>query len=254
MNFSEFIYTYTNIQLPTSEPLNGLTEGLRAVIQDSGRIISLDELKGKPKQIGLSFIPTASDIQKRALLFKSMVIKQNIVDLKGNVLVSNVPSKIQNRVNLMIANKQRYIKIATKFANPIKWYHIALIAEMECSQNFNCYLGNGQIISRKTTIVPKGRGPFSSFELGAIDAIRLDKLDKVLDWSIGNTLFILEGFNGYGYSLYKGINSPYLWSGSNNYVSGKYIADGVYSKTAVSNQIGIALLIKRLSELGEIPI
>jgi lysozyme family protein len=58
----------------------------------------------------------------------------------------------------------------------------------------------------------------------------------------------LEGFNGYGYSLYRNINSPYLWSGSNNYTAGKYIADNVYSKTAVSSQIGIALLLKNILE------
>ena len=92
-------------------------------------------------------------------------------------------------------------------------------------------------------------GSFKSFESGAIDAIQYDKLDLVQDWSVGNTLYILEGFNGLGYDLYKGINSPYIWSGSNHYTSGKYIADSVYSKTAVSTQIGIALLYKGLFEV-----
>ncbi|MGH7884097.1 MAG: hypothetical protein ACRENO_00220, partial [Thermodesulfobacteriota bacterium] len=46
--------------------------------------------------------------------------------------------------------------------------------------------------------------------------------------------------------------SPYLWSCSNHYSSGKYIADGTWSDTAVSKQIGAAVLIRRLEQKNEI--
>ena len=64
----------------------------------------------------------------------------------------------------------------------------------------------------------------------------------------------MKGFNGYGYEDYRGIHSPYIWSGSNHYTAGLYIADSVYSKTAVSQQIGIALILKKLIELDNIQI
>lgn len=179
-------------------------------------------------------------------LFDTMIIKDKI-DVSGLVIISNVPAIIDRKTNLMISNKDRYINVAHRFVNPgLKWWLVALIHEMECSQNFNKYLGNGQDLSKKTTIVPVGRGPFASFEDGAEDALKLQGADKIKDWSLGNVLYFLEGYNGYGYSIYKGINSPYLWSGSNHYSSGKYVSDGKYDPNAVSSQIGIALLMKSL--------
>lgn len=53
----------------------------------------------------------------------------------------------------------------------VPWEVIAVIHQRESSGNFNTYLGNGQALNKKTTIVPKGRGPFSSWEEGAIDAL-----------------------------------------------------------------------------------
>ena len=48
------------------------------------------------------------------------------------------------------------------------------------------------------------------------------------------------------------INTPYLWSYSNNYTSGKYIADGIWSDSAVSRQCGAAVLLRRMAEKGQI--
>src|SRR6185312_1907212 len=184
--------------------------------------------------------------EQRQQLFDTLEIR-NIIANKGIVVVADVNKSADQIVERILVNKSRYESIAHKFPNPgLKWWLIAVIHYMECNLNFNCYLGNGQSFNKRTTIVPKGRGAFKSFEEGAIDAIKLQGLDKVEDWSIGNVLYILEGYNGYGYSLYRGINSPYLWSGTNHYTSGKYIFDGTYKADAVSNQIGAAILLKKL--------
>lgn len=244
MTLREILYNSFKIQFPTSEPLS---TDLSPLINSDGTVKQLPELNLTDVR---GFIPTETQQQKRERLFNSMTINQNIVDLNSKILVSNVPQKVISVANRIILNKQRYVNVAHRFANPIKWFHVALIHQMEGGGNFSTYLGNGQSIYKKTTIVPKGRGPFSTFELGAIDAIKLKLLDQVSDWSIGNTLYILESFNGFGYELYKGINSPYLWSGSNQYVSGYYPADSVYSKTLVSQQIGIALILKQLISMG----
>jgi hypothetical protein len=50
------------------------------------------------------------------------------------------------------------------------------------------------------------------------------------------------------------VKSPYLWCFSNHYRTGKYIADGTWSDTAVSKQCGAAIVIKRLEQRGEIPL
>jgi hypothetical protein len=63
----------------------------------------------------------------------------------------------------------------------------------------------------------------------------------------------LEGYNGWGYrNHHPAVKSPYLWSGSNHYRAGKYVADGTWSDTAVSSQCGAATLLRRLAERGEL--
>jgi len=239
MTVRQFAYSNLNLEFPTSKPLWSPKEGLESLVH-AGELAQLPVLnKIKP------FLQLTEQ-EKRLRLFNTMMVNQNIVDEKGNILVLNVPEKVKQKVDKIFLNRSRYKSISFKFPNPIQWYHIALLHELECTQNFNCYLGNGQRWDKRTTIVPKNRGPFKSFEEGAIDAIKYDKLNEIIDWSSGNTLYILEGFNGYGYALYRNINSPYLWSGSNHYTSGKYIADSVYSSKAVSTQIGIALLYKEV--------
>lgn len=69
------------------------------------------------------------------------------------------------------------------------------------------------------------------------------------DWSIPGMLYTLEGYNGWGYRRYHPeVKSPYLWSGSNHYASGKYVADGTWSRSAVSAQCGTATLLRRIAE------
>lgn len=184
--------------------------------------------------------------QNHTVLWNTLIVKEQVRNSKGALIISDVPGMVKHYVDRIMANKMRYQKVSGQFANPIRWYHIAVIHYLECSLNFARYLGNGQSLYQKTTIVPKGRGPFKDFEEGAVDAIKLQGLDIEMDWSIGNTLYLLEGYNGYGYSRYRGINSPYLYSGCNHYTSGKYVKDGVYDANAVSGQIGAALLLKEI--------
>lgn len=189
--------------------------------------------------------------EERQELWDTMTINENIVANNGMVLMANVNQHADRIVGIILSNKDRYLAIAHSFPNPgLKWWLVSIIHYMECTLNFHCYLGNGQPIDHITTIVPKGRGPFPTFEAGAIDAIKFNGLDKVTDWSIGNVLYILEGYNGYGYAEYHNINSPYLWSGTNQYVSGKYVSDGKYNPDAVSIQIGAAILLKKLLQIN----
>lgn len=191
--------------------------------------------------------------ENHTVLWNTLIINQRITSPTGRVLIINVPFLLDRLVLKILADRARYQSVSGQFKNPIRWYHIAIIHYLECSLDFTRYLGNGQPLNRVTTIVPKGRGPFASFEAGAIDAIRLKGLDKITDWSIGNTLYLFEGYNGYGYSKYQHTNSPYLYSGSNHYKAGKYVKDGVFDKNAVSTQIGAALILKTIFHRLEIP-
>lgn len=148
----------------------------------------------------------------------------------------------------LMFNRPRYEAVSKALAAKgytIPWEFIAVTHQREASGNFNTYLGNGQALSRKTTIVPKGRGPFTSWEEGAIDALVYAPpyAAKNKDWSIGGTLDKLEEYNGLGYRR-KGAPSPYLWAGTNQYVKGKYVADHKYDPNHVDTQLGCAGLLK----------
>ena len=129
---------------------------------------------------------------------------------------------------------------------------IAVIHEREASQNWHTQLGQGDPLDRVSTHVPKGRGPFATWEDGAVDALQNcpPYAAKWHEWDDGGKLTILEQYNGLGYFM-KGKPSPYIWAGTDQYVSGKYVADGVYDPNAVDHQLGCAALLHRMQEIQQ---
>lgn len=149
----------------------------------------------------------------------------------------------------LLANKARYEKVAVQVGD-VPWWWIAAIHQMEASANFRKYLGNGQAFDQKTTLEPKGRGPFVSFEAGAVDAIRLKGLHKIPEWDITRALFEAERYNGWGYV--GRINSPYLWSFTTLQQRGKFVADHVWDPNFLSTQCGVAAIFKAFEEIGAV--
>ena len=143
-------------------------------------------------------------------------------------------------------HKAQYLSVEARTGVP--WFVIAALHNRESDADFATYLGNGEPLDRKTTLVPKGRGPFDSWEAGAVDALALDGLDQVKTWSPERACFEIEKFNGFGYRK-RGVRSPYLWSFSNHYARGKYVADGRFSPTHVDEQCGAIPILKVLMEL-----
>lgn len=140
--------------------------------------------------------------------------------------------------------------------NGIPWWFIACVHMLECDFNFEEHLHNGDPLSRRTVNEPSGRPPTGhppfSFHDSAVDALTMPgkEFQFVKDWSIPHALWLLEGYNGHGYRLYHGINSPYLWAGTTQYTAGKYIRDHIYDPKVVSKQPGCAGLIKLLNAGG----
>lgn len=129
----------------------------------------------------------------------------------------------------------------------VPWFLFAAIHNRESSMNFDTYFGNGQSLHRVTTIVPKGRGPFRTFEDGCIDACRIDRLDRVVDWRLEKILYEAEIFNGTGYNG-KEMPSPYVWGGTSIQVRGKFVSDGHFDSAVWDTQLGIAGMIKTIAE------
>lgn len=145
--------------------------------------------------------------------------------------------------------KARYRDVANETGVP--WFVVAVIHEREASQNWLCSIAQGDSWKRPSTHVPKGRGPFTSWESAALDALIncAPFASKWKDWSSGGALALLEQYNGEGYEIYHHIPSPYLWAGTNQYLKGKYTSDGKFDPNAVDTQIGCAPLLARMQHL-----
>jgi len=147
----------------------------------------------------------------------------------------------------LVKYKARYQVVADATGAP--WWFIGIIHALEGGFNFATHLHNGDPLGARTVHVPagrpkKGKPPFD-WEASAIDAITLKALNDLADWTLGAVLDRFEGYNGRGYPA-RGINSPYLWSFSNHYAKGKFVADHVYDANAVSAQCGAAVMLKAL--------
>lgn len=140
----------------------------------------------------------------------------------------------------LLASKARYQAVSKETGYP--WPVIAVIHWRESSGNWKASLAQGDPWDQVSTHVPKGRGPFNSWEEAAIDALHEIKWN---DWSIAGTLTYLERYNGLGYAN-RNRPSPYVWSKTDQYHSGKYTSDGRYNSNVIDSQPGCAALLIRL--------
>lgn len=161
---------------------------------------------------------------------------------------------VERTCDTIEVGRARYDSVSARSGVP--WYVIALLHHMECGCDFDEHLHNGDPLSARTVRRPAGRpeapptGPSGyRWEESAEDA--LADLRGQGSWSSERLLFHAERYNGWGYRT-RGLPSPYLWSGSNLYVKGKFIRDGLFDPEAVSEQLGVAVVLRRLIDRGSV--
>lgn len=150
-------------------------------------------------------------------------------------------------------NRFRYQKVSDMTKGRVPWWFIAITHHLECGVDKNGQprwdrsLAQGDPWNKKSIHVPANRGPFNSWEDAAYDALVNcpPYAARNTDWSVGGSLAYLEKYNGLGYYR-KNVPSPYIWSGTNQYAKGKYVADSVYDPNAVSKQLGCAGLLMKM--------
>lgn len=161
------------------------------------------------------------------------------------------PARFRGARTISLANRARYEALGRSLGG-IPWWFIAAIHGLESSFLFTRHLHNGDPLTARTRQVPAGRPPTGeppfTWEQSGRDALTMPgkAYDRVTDWSPAHALWLLENYNGLGYRLYRGIQSPYLWAGTNHYTAGKYVADGKWDGAAVSKQAGAAGLLLTL--------
>ena len=166
---------------------------------------------------------------------------------------------VENNIAGLRRFRARHEAVASALGTP--WYFVGIIHSLECAFNFRTHLHNGDPLARKTVQVPSGRpdpwNPPNDWESSALDALRFKRFDQLTDWSLERVLYRWESYNGWGYRGKKTadgeqVNSPYLWSFSNQYRQGKYVQDHVWDPSKVSEQCGAVTMLRALVEAGEV--
>jgi lysozyme family protein len=148
--------------------------------------------------------------------------------------------EIENVINRILQNKEKYKKVSDAVQVPV-WV-IAGIHFRESSLNFRANMVNGQPLGQVTTIVPKGLGPWRTWEQAAVDAFKRRKYDP--SWSVAQWLDFCEAYNGMGYRR-RGLTSPYVWGYTNQSAElGKFVRDGVFDPNHEVSRPGIAALLE----------
>lgn len=163
---------------------------------------------------------------------------------------SRIPA-VSEAADAVKAGRARYERVADQTGVP--WWLIGIIHNLECNSSWTKHLHNGDSLARRTHRKPAGRPPRGTppfdWEFSAVDAVQYDGLHRWKDWSLPGCLYKLEAFNGFG-SRKRGVATAYLWSFSDQYRRGKFIKDNVWSPTAISKQVGAALILKTLVAQG----
>lgn len=170
------------------------------------------------------------------------------------VIDSNRISEVKMVCEKILQNKSRYDYIQSKTGVPA--YLVACLHYRETSLSFDRILHNGEKIigtGQVSKLVPAGRGPFTSWEQAAIDALHLMGYDKVQNWSKYKALQLAERFNGMGYRKRVGDSgkaeySPYVWAATSvSDETGKFVADGSFDPEAPERQLGVAAIMLGLN-------
>lgn len=165
------------------------------------------------------------------------------------------------------ANKARYQGVTDALLHDghqaVPWWFIAIVSEREYGgpPHWDKQLGQGDPLTLVSYNEPKGMGPYLSHPTDTTpgnDAWTRCALDNLINqnpfparwttWTIGGVLTLFEEYNGLGYAM-RGVPSAYVWSGTDQYVSGKYVKDGVYDPHTVDVQEGCAPILAMMMTL-----
>src|SRR5258708_3588641 len=146
---------------------------------------------------------------------------------------------------------------------PVPWWFIAIVSEREYGgpPRWDRQLGQGGPLGHGSIHHPRRGGPFlmhpedvttcnDDWTRAGLDALIDCGPHAALwtDWTVGGVLTVFEEYNGLGYAE-MGVASAYVWSGTDQYQSGKYVADHVYRASAIDVQEGTAPILAMMMAL-----
>ncbi len=144
--------------------------------------------------------------------------------------------------------KAKYLAVAAQTHVPAEL--VAAIHWRESSGSFKKYLHQGDPLGKQAVNVPTNIPIFHDWHKAAVHALTMsdkaanrDNLGINADTEDPATLAsYAEAYNGLGYH-YRGKPSPYVYSGTDAYTSGKYVRDSQYSNGTVDKQLGVITMM-----------
>lgn len=145
-------------------------------------------------------------------------------------------------------HRVRYTAVSAETGIPAEL--IAAIHWRECSGSFDKYLHQGDPLGKAAVRVPTNIPIFHDWHKAAVHALTMsdkaahqDNLGVTAETEDPATLATYaEAYNGLGYHNRERV-SPYVYSGTDAYESGKYVRDGVFSNSAVDKQLGVITMM-----------
>jgi lysozyme family protein len=136
--------------------------------------------------------------------------------------------------------------------------------ERESGSDYSRSPAQGDRWDHVSVNVPRGLGPYRSWGEACVAAYRLDRLDEVAGsagvppaaartaaipgWTWPRACYEGELFNGFGPRAH-GRHTGYLWSWTNIYDGGKFVADGVWDPARRDEQCGMVPMMAALLQL-----
>ncbi len=142
-------------------------------------------------------------------------------------------------------NSSRYETIETATGIPAEL--VAAIHWREGSGDFNRCLQDGTKVGSPIQSPVDNGKVFNSFEESAISVFSdpYFSSSSIIEGDYDTYLNFAEKYNGFGYKN-NGLVSPYVYAGTDQYTSGKFVADGSYDPTCVDQQPGVAVLLEAI--------
>ena len=171
------------------------------------------------------------------------LLRNNYKELyESMIILPEYKVKVDWYTTKALSQKHEYIKVEELLTVP--WEIVAALHSLESTFDLDKQILNGQKWDQETTWVPKGLGPWISFESSCVSAFNRHK--PPIKYTIEEVSNFAERWNGGGYAKRNKL-SPYLYSFSNlGLKTGKFVSDGRYSSTAISKQCGFLVLLKAL--------
>jgi lysozyme family protein len=158
--------------------------------------------------------------------------------------------RIASVAEYIVNKRSQYAPIEAQTTTP--WWFIGILHYREA--NFqDAHLHNGDPLTNRTIRFPEGRplaspanGIAYTFFESAVDALCMMKYDKAKDRSAGAWLWRFEMWDGFDYAK-RGINSEYLWNGTNHFGSGAnqgiFVAEGQFDPFGKSDRVGAGAIL-----------